>query len=472
MKKKSKRILAFIAAVIMMMSTCFTALAAAPVPEENYSLADFFELVDYYLRDIVEGQDVWEIDDGYLDPANQEEGHLFVDKAYVDALRQTAQEIWDIDSDEEAEDFEKEDNRDYRQQLYEELKSLGDEIVDNIKTGTRPKALDEHWGKLDNAWKRLDEINSTYGDVNDSDNPAQNVYIIMLEEGEELNEERIRVISADFFKGTYWILGEYWEQYWTGKDGNQEGMDSVFQLLEQCGTKLEEIEQNGASEGTEDELALIDADMDTAMNRAEEMLNYLESHLYEGSKATEGKEPAAKKKSSGRSSRKETEEEPVVVVNQVITSDGKIITSSLDGINASVKVKAAVKTSREQCYKAAGIDTGSKLSLYVSDGLIKENAKLVMSDVAGMLGRKQAAIFHMDLYEISEKAIENRKETLEPIEIVLRIPDNYIAEGRVFCILVPDGKGGVIELVDLDGDSRTITVLAQNFGVCALVYQN
>ena len=63
------------------------------------------------------------------------------------------------------------------------------------------------------------------------------------------------------------------------------------------------------------------------------------------------------------------------------------------------------------------------------------------------------------------------RNTQEPLRLVLELPQNMIYANRTFSILVPDGNGGVLEMMDLDQDPATITLDAAVFGLWTIIYR-
>lgn len=474
-----KKFLALIAMTAMLILGSFTVLAAEPQipqPSENYSEEDIDNLFNcFYVYQ--EENEAWFIDmeeeGASLDPRHYPTGRLFIDYTYIKPLDEK-QEEWnrlreseDFDSDE----FNTDDNRENRKVIYTELQTIVQNIFDNMQEGVRPENVDSLREKLENASDKVSVYTETYGDISEEES-AQNLYLLVLDEGEILDEELIADASSQVPENAFWMLADDWEAYWH----RENGMDWVCSQLYSYWCIIDEWWNHT------DELEGLEGKIDDMMQKAAADFEFLNSKIYKGTKpvtvTTPTPEPETQETEETKSStpyhKAKKSEEPEIKPEpmQVITSEGKVITSTLDGINASARLKVAVMTGLEQAKTAAGIGTGSKLSLYITDAKPSETAVTVMNDVSALLNRKTAGVFHADLYEISARGVTSLKTTPDKLRIIIRIPENDTAAGRTFSILVPDNQGNVLELPDLDSDDKTITVDASNFGVWTLVYQN
>ena len=253
--------------------------------------------------------------------------------------------------------------------------------------------------------------------------------------------------------------------YWQGS----EAMDWILETLNDCGAKLEKAENSGSW----DELDGLSGTIDKAADRAQEMRRYLESHLYP--RPEPGKQEVSSQAEESRGEAKDKQETPLPerTANQVKGSDGREIVSTLAGVYSAQQINGiAVITGKEQAEAAAGLQTaGSRLSMYTSD--VPENKEIVsvMSDAARLLGAYTACSLQIDLYEIEGNRVNTVRNTQEPLRLVLELPRNMINANHTFSILVPDGNGGVLEMMDLDQDPATITIDAAVFGLWTIIYR-
>ena len=465
--RKLKRLLVYLTVMALLVSTGLTTLAA-PAVGEGYTFEELTAYVDYFFEEVINRQDVWGMGDGdSLDPKDVPEGQAFVSQSYLDALEEKAKELWAVgDGGEESiEKFNAPENKDARQALYQELKSRAEELERNIKTGTRPSFLDSLYKKSETAWALVDKLSGSYGDAEDSESQAKNVHVIWPEEGETVDEEFINNMNSMIPAGHYWILGEDWMYFWQ----STEAMDWVYEILTEGDKKLNEAEETG----NWDALDGLGAQLDRACERTREMRNFLEGHLYPKPQPEKPQTTVQEETHGEKNGEAQEEAVPERKANQVKGSAGKILISTLDGVYASHRINGiAVVTEKVQVEAAAGLQgTGGRLSLYTSD--VSENNELlqVMTEAAGLLGAKTAGAALVDLYAIEGGRVSAVRNTQAPVRLVLELPQSMVEAGKSFSILVPDGRGGVLELADLDQDPSTITVDAVLFGMWTIIYR-
>lgn len=203
------------------------------------------------------------------------------------------------------------------------------------------------------------------------------------------------------------------------------------------------------------------------------MRSFLETHLYPRPEPENPQTTVQEETHGEKSGEIQEEAAPEKKANQVKGSDGKILISTLDGVYAAHRVDGiAVVTEKVQAEAAAGLQgTGSRLSLYTSDVSEKNELLQVMEEAAGMLGAKTAGAVLVDLYAIEGSRVSAVRNMQAPVRMVIELPQSMVEAGRTFSILVPDGRGGVLELVDLDQDPSTITVDAMLFGMWTIIYR-
>lgn len=441
---------------------------AAPDVGEEYTFDELARFTEYYFTEFFEKQEIWELEDGEsMDPKDIPEGQKFVAKSYVDAFKEKADELWAVGDagDEAIENFNSQENSEARRALYQELKDCAEKVEQNVKTGTRPAALDSLRNKLDNAWSRVDSLTNSYGDAEDSESSARNVHVIWLEDGETVDEAFINEMNSVIPDGHYWIPGEEWKYYWQ----SEEAMDWIYKTLNDCNAKLEEAENSGSWDGLDGMAELIDK----VSGRTQEMRRYLESHLYPKTKPGTAQPPSQSEDSREDSKDKQEEDIPEKIANQVKGSDGKSVVSTLAGVYSARQINGvAVITEKEQAEAAAGLQTpGSRLSLYTCDVPGNNELLQVMSDAAGIMGAQMAGAVKIDLYRIEGNVVNNVRNTQTPLRLVLELPQSMITGNRTFSILIPDGNGGVLELPDLDQDPATITVDAAVFGMWTIIFR-
>lgn len=109
--------------------------------------------------------------------------------------------------------------------------------------------------------------------------------------------------------------------------------------------------------------------------------------------------------------------------------------------------------------------------MYASDVSEKNELLQVMEEAAGLLGAKTTGAVLVDLYAIEGGRVSAVRNTQAPVRLVLALPQGVAEAGRTFSILIPDGRGGVLELVDLDQDPSTITVDTMLFGMWTIIYR-
>ncbi|MFR8336209.1 MAG: hypothetical protein ACLVAW_05615 [Eisenbergiella massiliensis] len=465
--RKLKKLLVYLTVMALFVSTGLTALAA-PAVGEDYTFEDLADYVDYFFEEVIKRQDVWGMGDGEsLDPKDVPEGQAFVSQSYIDALEEKARELWAVGDggEESVEAFNASENKDARQALYQELKSRAEALESNIRTGTRPSFLDSLYKKSETAWALVDKLSGSYGDAEDPDSQAKNVHVIWPEEDETVDDEFINNMNSMIPAGHYWILGEDWMYFWQ----STEAMDWVYDTLTEGDKKLTEAEDTGSW----DALDGLGALLDRACERTREMRSFLETHLYPRPEP-ENPQITVQEETHGEKSGKTQEEAaPEKKANQVKGSDGKILISTLDGVYAAHRVDGiAVVTEKVQAEAAAGLQgTGSRLSLYTSDVSEKNELLQVMEEAAGMLGAKTAGAVLVDLYAIEGGRVSAVRNMQAPMRMVIELPQSMVEAGRTFSILVPDGRGGVLELVDLDQDPSTITVDTMLFGMWTIIYR-
>ena len=468
--RKLKKLLVYLTVMALFVSTGLTALAA-PAVGEDYTFDELADYVDYFFEEVINRQDVWGMGEGEsLDPKDVPEGQAFVSQSYVDALEEKARELWAVGDggEESVEEFNASENKDARQALYQELKSRAEALESNIRTGTRPSSLDSLYKKSEAAWALVNKLSGSYGDAEDPDSPdgqAKNVHVIWLEEDETVDDEFINNMNSMIPAGHYWIIGEDWRYFWE----STEAMDWVYETLAKCDKALNEAEDTG----NWDALDGLGALLDRACERTREMRSFLEAHLYPRPEPENPQTTVQEETQGGKSGETQEEAAPEKKANQVKGSDGKILISTLDGVYAAHRMDGiAVVTEKVQAEAAAGLQgTGGRLSLYTSDVSAKNELLQVMEEAAGMLGAKTAGAVLVDLYAIEGGRVSAVRNTQAPVRLVLALPQGMAEAGRTFSILIPDGRGGVLELVDLDQDPSTITVDAMLFGMWTIIYR-
>lgn len=464
-----KKWIAFFIALTLVISAGIPVLAAPDVGED-YTFDDLARFTEYYYDDFFQNRDIWEREDGEsMDPKDIPEGQEYVGKSYVDAFKEKADELWAVGDagDEAKEQFNELENTESRKSLYEALKQCVKDVEDNIKTGTRPAALDSLYDKLDNAWNKVNSLADSYGDAEDESSRVKNVHVIELKEGETADEAFINGMNSLIPSGHYWILSDAWHEFWGGNEA--ENMDWVYKTLEECSDTLNSADETGNWES----LNGLSEKIDKAAGRIQEMRRFLESHLYPKPEPGRPETPSQPEKSHGQS--KDTKEDlpPEIKVNQVKGTDGRTVVSTLAGVYSARQINGiAVITAKEQAEAAAGLQTeGSRLSLYTSDVSGNKELLNVMSDAALLLGANTAGAVRIDLYKIEGSRVSAVRNTQEPLRLVLELPQNMIYANRTFSILVPDGNGGVLEMMDLDQDPATITLDAAVFGLWTIIYR-
>ena len=220
-----KKWIAFFIALTLVISAGIPVLAVPDVGED-YTFDDLARFTEYYYDDFFQNRDIWEREDGEsMDPKDIPEGQEYVGKSYVDAFKEKADELWAVGDagDEAKEQFNELENTESRKSLYEALKQCVKDVEDNIKTGTRPAALDSLYDKLDNAWNKVNSLADSYGDAEDESSRVKNVHVIELKEGETADEAFINGMNSLIQSGHYWILSDAWHEFWGGNEA--ENMD-------------------------------------------------------------------------------------------------------------------------------------------------------------------------------------------------------------------------------------------------------
>lgn len=465
--RKVRKWIVYLTVFALFVSTGLTALAA-PSVGEDYTFEELADFVEYYFEEVLNRQNVWGMGDGdSMDPKDVPEGQAFVKQTYIDALEEKARELWDVGDEgtEAVEEFNAPENKEARQALYQELKSRAEAMESNIKTGTRPASLDSLYRKMEEAWNLVDSLSGSYGDTEDPDSQAKNVHVVWLEEGETVDEEFIKEMNSMIPAGHYWIPGEDWMHFWQ----SEEAMDWVYDTLSDCSDRLDEAGENG----NWDLLDGLGDQIDKASARTREMRSFLESHLYPRPEPGAAETPVQGRQDSAQSGEKQEETVPEREANLVKGSDGRTLVSTLDGVYAARHINGiAVVTERKQAEAAAGLQAaGSRLSLYTSDVPVNNELLKVMSEAAELLGARVAGAVQVDLYAIEGGRVSAVRSTQAPVRLVLELPRSMAAAGRSFSILVPDGRGGVMELADLDQDPAVITVDAPVFGMWTIIYR-
>lgn len=107
------------------------------------------------------------------------------------------------------------------------------------------------------------------------------------------------------------------------------------------------------------------------------------------------------------------------------------------------------------------------VSLRDADNTIDEKSKEVID---GAVGQKPLKYFDLTMMKLINGMPENIRELEEPLEVVIRIPDEIYKEGKVYSIL-RDHNGQLTILPDLDDDPHTITFKTDKFSAYAISEQ-
>ncbi|MCR5234892.1 MAG: hypothetical protein K6E53_13450 [Lachnospiraceae bacterium] len=104
------------------------------------------------------------------------------------------------------------------------------------------------------------------------------------------------------------------------------------------------------------------------------------------------------------------------------------------------------------------------VSLTNIDNTIDEDSKKIISRA---VGQKPLKYFDLTVMKMVGGAATNIKELIEPMEVVIEIPDDIYKSGRVYSIIrVHNGEVSV--LPDLDDDPKTITFRTDKFSAYAI----
>lgn len=169
------------------------------------------------------------------------------------------------------------------------------------------------------------------------------------------------------------------------------------------------------------------------------------------------------------------EEAAKPVKNIVRTSNGDILTSTVDMLYGAASVTGvAVTTPKDTVDQVVGLSqedmqNGIRTKFYIGN-VYKPQVKQDLMEAAKELERTIFTMLDLDLYKIGKGGPKAVRDVLEPIEMIIEIPKSQIIEGRTFSLIgIIDGQ--YIELQDKDNDSNTITIDLNRFGAYALVYK-
>ncbi len=140
-------------------------------------------------------------------------------------------------------------------------------------------------------------------------------------------------------------------------------------------------------------------------------------------------------------------------------------------INASLpnldKVVAKLLTPGEVLSIAEDGPASVTVSLRDADNTIDEDSKKVIDDAVGQIPRRY---FDLTIMKQIDGLPENIRELEEPLEVVIKIPDDIYKAGRIYTVLRAH-NGSVSILPDLDDNPETITFKTDKFSAYAIAEQ-
>ena len=166
-------------------------------------------------------------------------------------------------------------------------------------------------------------------------------------------------------------------------------------------------------------------------------------------------------------------EEAAPVIKNVITGEKSSFTSTVDGVYIpdsidGFAVKSSYETVCESADMTAGTPDSGRIVLYVCDNTDKQE-RTVFSEAAGLLGAKMITVIDVDMYHFISTECRTIRTLETPIEVTIALPDWAVRQGGNFSVLCVDINGNLLNLPDMDTDSKTLTVSTSTTGTFAII---
>ena len=437
---KMKKIVGFMAAIIMLFS--YIPVSAATKP----TLAD----------DLTEGN--WDALHNYMASLDASEKVLIYADDTSEAVPYfksgtliVSNQIWDDISAGWANDAA------FAEQ-YELIKALDASVV--TADGTKYITEEMH-NELQAAWSRITEFHEMH----------ESGVITMVG-----NEEDAPDVS-EMDKGTYWILASDIEIF-NAAMSSLGAVQEAWQMKSFGGRDILDVEVSAFS---------------TQIASVNDAYNTVISKLHEGTKGTSAPSTSLTPVSpsltpvspSATLAATLTEEEihaqkaaetEARQKKTVTTADGKTVKTEIAGIYEVANLNGtAVNTPKVEVQKAIGltdeeIAAGTNASIYMSDYVVKEDREALNNAVASK-GKNVLSMMISDMYSITKDGkITKLNSSKKPVSLIFGLPKHAIDANRTYSMLCVTADGRIVELKDMDNDPNTITVNTTVFGKYAIVY--
>ena len=341
---------------------------------------------------------------------------------------------------------------------YELIKALDAAVV--TADGTKYITEQMH-NELQAAWSRIAEFHEM----------CESGVVSMVG-----NEEDAPDVS-EMEQGTYWILTSDMDIFNTAMS-NLGAIQEAWQMKSFGGWDMLDVEASVFS---------------TQITSVNDAYNTVISKLHEGTKGNDTSSPSLTPVSPSLTPVESssawvptlTEEEihaqkaaetEVRQKKTVTTADGKTVKTEIAGIYEVANLNGtAVNTPKVDVQKAIGltdeeIAAGTNASIYMSDYVVKEDRE-ALNNAAASNGKNVLSMMISDMYSITKDGkITKLNSSKEPVSLMFGLPKHAIDANRTYSMLCVTADGRVVELKDRDNDPSTITVNTTVFGKYVIVY--
>ena len=341
---------------------------------------------------------------------------------------------------------------------YELIKALDAAVV--TADGTKYITEQMH-NELQAAWSRIAEFHEM----------CESGVVSMVG-----NEEDAPDVS-EMEQGTYWILTSDMDIFNTAMS-NLGAIQEAWQMKSFGGWDMLDVEASVFS---------------TQITSVNDAYNTVISKLHEGTKGNDTSSPSLTPVSPSLTPVESssawvptlTEEEihaqkaaetEVRQKKTVTTADGKTVKTEIAGIYEVANLNGtAVNTPKVDVQKAIGltdeeIAAGTNASIYMSDYVVKEDRE-ALNNAAASNGKNVLSMMISDIYSITKDGkITKLNSSKEPVSLMFGLPKHAIDANRTYSMLCVTADGRVVELKDRDNDPSTITVNTTVFGKYVIVY--